>query len=123
MPLKIDLHETEGMVLLHLEGELDTATAPQMAPVMEGLVSNPPAMLVLHLKQLDYISSAGLRFVFQMKRLMKSTGGQFMVSEPSPQVRKVFDIVKAVPVQSVFASAEELDAYLDKMQRKVSEQS
>ena len=38
-----------------------------------------------------------------------------------PQIRKVFDIVKAVPVSDVFASVAELDAYLDTMQRKVLE--
>jgi len=37
-------------------------------------------------------------------------------------VKKVFEIVKAVPVQSVFASTAELDDYLDKMQRQVSDQ-
>jgi sigma-B regulation protein RsbU (phosphoserine phosphatase) len=37
-------------------------------------------------------------------------------------VRKVFDIVKAVPVNEVFASTEELDDYLDRMQRQVIEQ-
>jgi len=31
----------------------------------------------------------------------------------------VFDIVKAVPVTDVFRSTAELDAYLDKMQKKV----
>jgi len=123
MPLSIDQQEKDGFIVLFLKGELDTSTAPQLAPVMEGLQENPPKMLVLDLARLDYISSAGLRYVFQMKKLMKSSGGDFVISEPSPQVRKVFDIVKAVPVQSVFASTAELDDYLDKMQRKVSDES
>jgi anti-anti-sigma factor len=121
MPLKIDQQEKGSITLLRLAGELDTATSPQLAPVMEGLAANTPPVLVLNLSELHYISSAGLRYVFQMKKLMKSSGGEFVISEPSPQVRKVFDIVKAVPVQSVFASAAELDDYLDKMQRQVSE--
>ena len=48
-------------------------------------------------------------------------GGQTLLIHPQPQVRKVFDIVKAVPVNEVFSSTQELDAYLDKMQRKVVE--
>jgi hypothetical protein len=35
-----------------------------------------------------------------------------------PQVQKVFDIVKATDLAAVFASVEELDRYLDAMQRK-----
>jgi sigma-B regulation protein RsbU (phosphoserine phosphatase) len=33
----------------------------------------------------------------------------------------VFDIVKAVPVNEVFTSTRELDAYLDRMQRQITE--
>ncbi|MGN6093137.1 MAG: STAS domain-containing protein, partial [Luteibacter jiangsuensis] len=39
---------------------------------------------------------------------------------PQPQVKKVFDIVKAVPVAEVFASVGELDQYLDHMQRQMT---
>ena len=35
-----------------------------------------------------------------------------------PQIQEVFDIVKALPGVSVFASTEEMDAYLAAQQRK-----
>jgi sigma-B regulation protein RsbU (phosphoserine phosphatase) len=120
MPLKTEQQESAGILNLKLGGELDTETAPQLAPLIDALQESPPDVLVLNLKDLHYISSAGLRYVFQMKKLMKAHGGQFVISEPSPQVRKVFDIVKAVPVQSVFASTQELDEYLDRMQKQVT---
>ena len=122
MPLQIDQSQQKDVAQLRLIGELDTTTSPQLAPVIEQLQASPPSVLVLNLKDLVYISSAGLRYVFQMKKLMKAHGGRFVISEPSPQVKKVFEIVKAVPVQSVFASTAELDDYLDKMQRQVSDQ-
>jgi len=36
-----------------------------------------------------------------------------------PQIQKVFDILKAIPSLKVFASIQELDRYLDLMQKKV----
>ena len=36
-----------------------------------------------------------------------------------PQIRKVFDIVSALPTMQVFKNIEELDEYLDVMQKKV----
>lgn len=121
MPLTIE-QENEGTTTrIRLAGELDTTTSPELRPVIEALQKDPPGVLALNLKDLDYISSAGLRCVFQMKKLLTSTGGRFVVSEPSPQVRKVFDIVKAVPVKSIFTSEAELDRYLDRMQKQVSE--
>ena len=35
-----------------------------------------------------------------------------------PQIKKVFEIINALPELNVFRSIEELDAYLDKMQKK-----
>ena len=114
------IEESRGTVL-KLSGQLDTDTAPELSSTISGFQHNPPEVLILDLANLDYISSAGLRCVFQLKKLMQNTGGRFVIREPSPQVQKVFDIVKAVPVKSVFSSAEELDAYLDAMQKKVSD--
>jgi len=34
-----------------------------------------------------------------------------------PQIKKVFDILQAIPTLKVFASIEELDNYLDVMQK------
>ena len=120
MSLTIERSVEGPKTTVSLTGKLDTNTAPQMRPIIDDLQQHTPMVLVLDLAALEYISSAGLRCVFQLRKLMKASGGSFAVSQPSPQVRKVFDIVKAVPVQSVFSSTEELDAYLDKMQKQVS---
>jgi anti-sigma B factor antagonist len=36
-----------------------------------------------------------------------------------PQIQKVFDILKAIPSLKVFVNIQELDRYLDSMQKKV----
>ena len=36
-----------------------------------------------------------------------------------PQIEKVFEIIKALPDQRIFKDIEELDRYLDRMQKKV----
>jgi anti-anti-sigma factor len=74
---------------------------------------------VLDLEGVTYISSAGVRSVFRARKALAARGGKVLVLNPQPQIQKVFDIVKAVPVSDVFRSTAELDAYLDKMQRKV----
>jgi anti-anti-sigma regulatory factor len=49
---------------------------------------------------------------------MEARNGSLLLVNVQPQVQKVFDIVKALPSQSVFKSVAELDEYLDYMQRK-----
>ncbi len=121
MTLDTQLTEEPKGTVLKLIGQLDTDTAPQMGALIARLQHAPPEALILDLQDLNYISSAGLRCVFQLKKLMENKNSRFVIFQPSPQVRKVFDIVKAVPLTSIFSSTAEMDEYLDQMQRQVSE--
>lgn len=123
MSLDLNLSHDPRGTTLKITGQLDTDTAPQMAPVIAQLRQSPPNILILDLKDLTYISSAGLRCMFQMKKLVNAELGRLVISQPTPQVQKVFDIIKAVPVQSVFTSEVELDAYLDKMQHQIMDEN
>lgn len=120
MALDIQVREEERGTVITLVGQLDTDTAHQFNPVIETLRNDPPIVVVLALQDLTYISSAGLRCVFQIKKLMKANNGRLVISQPSPQVKKVFEIVQAVPIKSIFSSYAELDEYLDQMQKQVS---
>ena len=65
---------------------------------------------------------ADVRLVL-LRKQMNDRGGRTLLLNPQPQVKKVFEIVKAVPVKEVFASVAELDQYLDHIQRTVSGQN
>ncbi|QWT18586.1 STAS domain-containing protein [Bacillus sp. NP157] len=108
-----------------LEGRLDANSFVDFDETMRDvtpMVDNN-GTLVLDLSALEYISSAGLRSMAQLRKQMHDRGGRTLLVNPQPQVRKVFDIVKAVPVAEVFASVAELDQYLDHIQRTVAGQS
>ncbi|WP_329742734.1 STAS domain-containing protein [Dyella sp. A6] len=110
-------------LVLHLNGRLDAVTyldfdttvLPMMGELPQGVT------VVLDLAGLDYISSAGLRSVARVRKATRALHGHTLLLDPQPQVRKVFDIVKAVPVSEVFASTAELDAYLDRIQQRMIE--
>ena len=101
---------------------LDTHSYPQLdgelAPMLDG--GDPPVMsLVLDLAGLNYISSAGIRSIFKARKALTARNGKLLVVNPQPQIQKVFDVVKAVPMSDIFTSVAEADAYLDMVQRKV----
>ena len=52
-------------------------------------------------------------------KAMKATNGRIVFMNLQPQIKKVFDILKAIPTSAVFANIQELDRYLDSMQKKV----
>ena len=108
---------------LSLGGHLDTTTAPELEKRLDAVLATKPLALVFDLAALEYISSAGLRAIFRAQKVMHGANGEVLVVNMQPAVQKVFDIVKALPLKSVFRSVEELDEYLDAMQSKVREQN
>lgn len=103
-----------------LAGHLDTHTYQRADSELEPVLADPSVnLLVLDLSDLEYISSAGLRTVFRARKSLGSRGGKVLVANPQPQIRKVFDLVKAVPFSEIFSSTDEADAYLDAMQKRV----
>jgi anti-anti-sigma factor len=119
MSLKIAV-EGSNPPIIALAGRLDTNTAPELDKTLDGLIAKPGvARLVFDLKQLEYLSSAGIRCFIRARKALEPNGGKVAIVNPQPAVRKVLDIVKAIPPGGIFSSVAELDAYLDDIQRHV----
>lgn len=121
MSLKVHISERNGdRQIVAVEGRLDSISYHeldrQITPVIEDAEVNT---LVFDLAKLDYISSAGIRSVFRARKALAARGGRVLIVNPQAQVEKVFDIVKAVPVKEIFRSTEELDHYLDRIQKRI----
>ncbi|HSH06156.1 MAG TPA: STAS domain-containing protein [Burkholderiales bacterium] len=108
---------------LSLAGRLDTTTAPALEKKVDEVLAAKPLAVVFDMAALEYISSAGLRAIFRTQKAMHAANGEVLMVNLQPAVQKVFDIVKALPLKSVFRSVEELDDYLDAMQRKAREEN
>jgi len=120
MPLSIEIHaEPHEGKRISLAGSLDTDTAAQLQEKIDQEINSTVHMVIMDLKRLEFLSSAGLRVIFKTKKLMESHHGKFMLLNLQPQVRKVFDIIKALDGMNVFRSQEEMDEYLTAMQNKV----
>jgi anti-sigma B factor antagonist len=117
MPLEIQIQKSDGAATVKVTGSLDTATAPelekQLAPVLAGGVKD----VVFDLAQLKFISSAGLRVFANTRKQLKERGGQASFIHLQPQIKEVFDIIKALPGVAVFTDVAELDRYLAARQR------
>ncbi|WP_119719189.1 STAS domain-containing protein [Cognatilysobacter tabacisoli] len=110
---------TAGSQRVALGGRLDTHSYAELDQQLAPLLASTVPSLVLDLAGLEYISSAGIRSIFRARKALAARGGKVLVVNPQPQIQKVFDVVKAVPLNEIFTSVAEADAYLDAMQRKV----
>jgi len=119
MPLTITSEPGEGFVTIRPAGSLDSNTYTSLQEHIAVVTKSKPRALVLDLKDLTYISSAGVRVVIAAQKAMKAVGGEFAMINLQPQIRKVFEIIMALPSMNVFESVADLDRYLTGIQKKV----
>ncbi|MEH6580542.1 MAG: STAS domain-containing protein [Halioglobus sp.] len=113
------IDETSSVARVALTGALNTDTAPAFDQQLQDLVASNYKLTVLDMKELDYISSAGLRVIFKAAKQSKAAGNRLAAANRKPHIDKVFEILKALPDMAVFADDKELDEYLDAMQDQV----
>ena len=124
MALSIQLDEGPSFTkTLRLAGRLDNDTAADLDRELDKVLAGPLKVLVFDLGGLEYTTSAGLRSFLRAQKAMRPREGRVLFLNLQPPVQKVFDIARAADVASVFKSVQELDEYLDAMQKKAREQA
>lgn len=79
-------------VVLEVTGRIDYETAAEFAGVMEGLVRQTEAEVLVDLSRVVYVSSSGLRALLIAARKMDAAGKSLVLSGLNDTVREVFDI-------------------------------
>lgn len=64
----------ENVLIVHLDGKMDTGTTPLVEKEIEASIDNADSV-VLDMEDLKYISSAGLRLLLSLHKKMSSKGG------------------------------------------------
>lgn len=106
---------------ISIAGSLDSNTAPQLQQSIDDRINDSINTIIFDFKDLDFLSSAGLRVLFKAKKRMDGNGGNFIMVNLQPQIKKVFEIIKALDGMNVFKDQEEMDDYLKAMQDKVKD--
>ncbi len=88
--MNINTKTEGGMLLVALEGRLDTGSAPQLEGVLKEKLRGVTE-LVMDFQELAYISSAGLRVLLSAMKLMKKQGSM-VVRNVNETVMEVFEI-------------------------------
>src|SRR6185295_6190315 len=121
MPLQVEVQEKPGgsYVTIDVGGSLDANTYTQLKAAVDAVLKLPVNLVIFNLEKLDYVSSAGVGVVLGAEKALKAKGGKALLVNLKPPIKKVFDIVKALPKQQLFSSIQELDAYLSEIQKQV----
>lgn len=81
----------DGKLTVVLEGRLDTFTAPDLEKELSESIEGVKEV-VLDLKALEYISSAGLRVLLSTQKKMNEAEGTMVVRNINDIVKEVFEV-------------------------------
>jgi anti-anti-sigma factor len=90
-PFQVSLDDHGGVVVLRVQGEVDTATAPRMAQVLDAQLATN-RQLVLDLSEVDFMDLHGLAVLMRAARRDRA---RFVVARPAPCVRRLFELIHA----------------------------
>ena len=88
--LNIKKTANDGKAVIALDGRLDTVTAPELEAAIKEVITGL-TYLTLDLKNLEYISSAGLRVLLSAQKAMNAQG-EMKVCGVNDTIMEIFDV-------------------------------
>jgi anti-sigma B factor antagonist len=88
--MQINISTDNQNVRVCLVGELDSKATTEQAGELNKVLELADKSLEIDCSQLEYISSAGLRFFMQVKRATETQGGTIRVTHLNEDVAEIF---------------------------------
>ena len=89
--MTITENKTPISIELVVAGRLDTGTAPELEVKLKE-VAPQTQTLYLNMKDVSYISSAGLRMIHIIYKTLSDQNGSMYIKNPNQDVKNVFEI-------------------------------
>ncbi len=102
--MQIKTRESCEVLVVDIEGRLDTTTSGYGYDEMVRIAKGGNKKILVNLKGLEYVSSAGLRVLLTAPKLVKASGGQFKFCEPTDMVKQALEISGFNSLLSVYGS-------------------
>ena len=90
--MEIQSREEQDVTVVTVTGKMDALTAPDYQKTLHALIAEGRTDFVVDFAGLDYISSAGLREILSMAKVLKKKEGQVCFANVQGTVREVFEM-------------------------------
>ena len=95
----INIENCNEKVIMKIEGRLDTITSPELQNKIN-LLSSDVKELVFDMAGLEYVSSAGLRVILKVQKIM-NTKGSMKLTNVNDSIMEVFDITGFLDILTI----------------------
>jgi anti-sigma B factor antagonist len=105
--MQISVKPKDDFQIIHIEGHLDTNTAPDAEAAINKILDDGGKKLLIDFADVAYVSSAGLRVLLATAKKLKIVGGDMRLCGLNPTVQEVFDISGLSTIFSIFGNDSE----------------
>jgi anti-sigma B factor antagonist len=98
MDISISRRESPDALVLAVCGRLDAEHAGELARAVDEDVRRGHHSIRLDLTDCGFLSSAGIRVLFEIHRAAKGVGGTCLIRAASEPIRKVLDLTRLAPI-------------------------
>ena len=102
--MQINTRESDEVLVVDIEGRLDTTTSGYGYDEMVRIAKGGNRKVLVNLKALKYVSSAGLRVLLTAAKLVQASGGQIKFCEPTDVVKEALAFSGITSLLSVYGS-------------------
>jgi anti-anti-sigma factor len=108
--LSVSVDHRDSFIVVHVDGELDHATAPVLAATLDGQIGAGGAQVIVDLANLNFIDSSGLGILVSRHRALRGRNASLHLAGPPPRIRK---ILARTGLDLVFDIQDSVQATLD----------
>jgi anti-anti-sigma factor len=104
--MKINSEKSGEYNIVEVGGRLDTTNYAELDKVLAGLMDKGENNLMLDIKELDYVSSSGLRILLMYLKKVKAAQGRFILCNMNSEIREIFEISGFINIFEIFEDRE-----------------
>jgi anti-sigma B factor antagonist len=99
---------TNGDVtIVDLEGRLDVQKSMEIEQSINELINSGARKMVFNLKDVEYLSSSGLRIFIAAIRNLKKNDGSLKLANMTDSVKKIFKVVELIDLFEIYPTVED----------------
>ncbi len=92
--MEISTREMKRVAVVEVSGRVDHETSPELEETLDNLIEDGKYNIVVNLRDVDYISSRGLRALLAArKEVRRWNRGDLRLANPQEYIRETFDLV------------------------------
>jgi len=105
--VEIKTEDVNAVTIVSLKGRLDINTHGQLEAELNALAGKGRNKVLVDAKELDYISSAGLRVLLAGAKQFRKIQGSIGLASLTPTVKQVFEISGFTSIFPIYGTREE----------------